>query len=169
MANVTDDPVIHQSLRSFDWAEDVDMTITPIPVAFVAPAACAPCNFSGLHSNNQNSWGSLSYHHHHSQPCTCNPFCSCKYMTNQGYNPTAPPPPPVPIQLVKTVRHPHGIVPSKPVIKTISPASIPHMHPSTSTSSCEPISAVHLDSPLRPTCALLLDWSGDPLLLARIL
>ena len=155
----------------FDWAEDVDATVTPIPVAFVAPATRAPRDFSGLRSNNRNPWGSLSRRHHRSQPRTCNPFYSCKYMTNQGYNPATPPPPPAPIQLVETVRHPHGIAPTKPVIKTISPASTPHMHPSTSTSSCEPISAVHSDSPLRSTCALSLDWSRDPLLagLARIL
>jgi hypothetical protein len=164
------DDVMYLARSSFDWAEDVNATVTSTHIAFVTPAARAPRDFSVLRSNTRNPWGSLSRRHHRSQPRTCNPFYSCKYMTNQGYNPAAPPPPPAPIQLVETVRHPHRIAPTKPVIKAIgsSPTSIPPTHP---TSSCEPISAVRSDSASWPSCAFSLDWSGDPLLagLTRIL
>jgi hypothetical protein len=154
---------------SFDWAEDVDATVTPTPITLVTPAARAPRDFSVLRSSKRNPWGSLSRRHHRSQTRTCKSFYSCKYTTNHAYNYATPPtlPSPAPIQLVETIRHPHGIAPTKPVIKTIasSPTSIPPMHPSMSTSSCEPISAP------QSSCAFLLDWSGDPLLagLARIL
>jgi hypothetical protein len=171
-ANTTNGPVIHQSPKSFDWAEDISATVTPTPVALVAPAAHAPGDFSALCSNNRNPWGSLSCLHHHYQPCTRNPCYSCQYNTNYLHKPTPPLLPPALIQLVETIQHPHGIAPMKPVIKTIasSPTNIPP-HPSMSTSLCEPISAVHLDLASWLSCAFSLDWSGDPLLagLARIL
>jgi hypothetical protein len=159
---------------SFDWAEDIDTTVTPTPIALVARA---PRDFSVLRSRNRNPWGSLSRRHRRSQPCTQRSFYSCIYNTDYPHKPTAPSPltpplPPAPVQLVETIRHPHGIAPMKPVIKTTaSPTSIPPVHPSMSTSSCKPISTVHPDSPSRSSCAFLLDWSGDPLLvgLARIL
>jgi hypothetical protein len=133
---------------SFNWANKVNAIV--IPVALVAPTACAPHNFLALHSNTWNLWGSLSQSHHHSQMCTCKSFYSCKYMTNHAYNHATSPLPLVPIQLVKTVWHPHGIVSKKPVIKTtaLSSASIPPMHPSGSTFLCQPISTVHSDSAL---------------------
>ena len=172
----------------FDWATDVDktvgaITVAPVtlPVALVdhvyaehvtfTPMSRAPRDFLALRSSTWNPWGSLSRPHHRSQPRICNSFNSRIYNTNYASKPAMPSSAPAPVQLVETVRHPQGIAPMKPVIKTISPASIPHMHPSPSTSSCEPISAIHSDSPLQSTCALLLDWSRDPLLagLARIL
>jgi hypothetical protein len=177
-ANTASDDTTYLAPSSFDWAEDVNTTGTPTPIALVTPAARAPRDFSALRSSTQNPWGSLSRRHRRSQPCTRNSFYSCQYNTNYSRKPTAPPPPtlplqPAPIQLVETIRHPHGIAPTKPVIKTtaLSPAGIPPTHPSTSTSSREPIPAVHSDSPLQSTCAFSLDWSGDPLLagLARIL
>jgi len=157
---------------SFNWAEDVDATVTPIPVALVAPTAHARRDFSVLRSSNRNPWSSLSRRHRRFQPCTQKSFYSCRYNTNYAYKPTTPSSPPAPVQLVETVRHPCGIAPSKPVIRTTSPPmSTPIIHPSISTPSREPLSGVRLDSPLRPLGALLLDWSGDPLLagLARIL
>ena len=122
------------------------------------PMSCAPHDFLALCSSTQNTWGSLSQHHHRSQPYICNSFNSRIYNTNYAYKPAMPSSAPAPVQLVETVWHPQGIVPMKPVIKTISPTSIPHMHPFTSTFSCEPILAVHSDSPcsqLVPFC-----WIG---------
>ena len=153
---------------SFNWADEVEATV--VPIALVTPAAHAPHDFSVLRSNNWNPWGSLSCRHHCSQPCTRNSFYSCQYNTNCPHKPTAPSPPPMslpaPIQLVETVRHPHGIAPMKPVIKTTasSLANTPSVYPSTPTPLCT-------DSSLQHLCALSLDWSGDPLLagLARIL
>jgi hypothetical protein len=168
-ANTTDGSVIRQSPKSFDWAEDVSATVTPTPVTLVAPAARAPRDFSALRSSNRNPWGSLSRRHRRSQPCTQNSFYSCHYNTNYPHKP--PPLPPAPIQLVETIRHPHGIVPTKPIIKTSSAASTPILHSSISTQSREPLSAVRSDSSFRPSSAPSLDWNGDPLLagLARIL
>ena len=160
---------INKDSSSFDWAEDVDATVTPTPIALVAPAARAPHDFSALRSSTWNPWGSLSRRHHRSQPHICNSFHSCKYNTNYAYKPATPSPVPAPVQLVETVQHPCGIAPNKPIIGTISPSvSTPIIHPSISTPSREPL---HLDSPSRPLGALSLDWSGDPLLagLARIL
>ena len=170
-ANMTDGPIVHQSPKLFDWAEDASATVTPIPVALVAPAAHAPRDFSVLHLKNRNPWGSLSRRHRRSQPCTRNPFYSCQYNTNYLHKPTPPPLPPAPIQLVETIRHPHGIAPTKPVIKTSSAVSTPMLHPSMSTHSREPLSAVRSDLSLQPSYAPSLDWNGDPLLagLARIL
>ena len=78
-----------------------------------------------------------------------------------------------PIQLVETVQHPHGIAPTKPIIRTTpsTPVVMPPMHPSTPTPSCVLSSRVDLDSSLQHLHALSLDWSCDPLLasLARIL
>ena len=100
MANAMDNPVIHQSLKLFNWAEDVSTTVTSTPVTLVAPAACAPHDFSVLGSNNWNLWGCLSHCHHHSQPCTQNSFYSCQYNTNYPHKPTPLPLPLAPIQPV---------------------------------------------------------------------
>ena len=155
----------------FDWAEDVDATVTPTPITLVTPAVRAPHDFSVLRSSNRNPWGSLSRRHRRSQPCTRNSFYSCQYNTNYAHKPTPPPLPLAPIQLVETIRHPHGIAPTKPVIKTSSAVSTPMLHSSISTHLREPLSAVRSDSSLRPSYTPSLDWSGDPLLagLARIL
>jgi len=156
---------------SFDWAEDVDATVTPTPITLVTPAVRAPRDFSVLRSSNRNPWGSLSRRHRRSQPCTRNSFYSCQYNTNYAHKPTPPPLPLAPIQLVETIRHPHGIAPTKPVIKTSSAVSTPMLHSSISTHLREPLSAVRSDSSLWPSYTPSLDWSGDPLLagLARIL
>ena len=165
------DDVTYLARSSFDWAEDVDMTIKPTPITLVTPAARAPRDFSVLRSSNRNPWGSLSHRHRRSQPCTRNSFHSCQYNTNYTHKPTPPPLPLAPIQLVETIRHPHGIAPTKPVIKTSSAVSTPMLHSSISTHSREPLLAVRSDSSLRPSYTPSLDWSGDPLLagLARIL
>ena len=97
-ANTTDGPVIRQSPKLFDWAEDGSATVTPTPVALVAPAARALRDFSALRSKNRNPWGSLSRRHRRSQPCTRNPFYSCQYNTNYLHKPTPPLLPPAPIQ-----------------------------------------------------------------------
>ena len=88
---------------SFNWAEDINMTITPTPVALVAPATCAPCDFSVLHSSTWNPWGSLNQHHHRFQPCICNSSNSGKYNTNYAFKPTEPSPASAPVQLIKTI------------------------------------------------------------------
>ena len=156
----------------FDWADDVDATVAPTPIALVAPVTRIPRDFTVLCLSNRNPWSSLSQHHHCSQPRICNSFDFYKYNTNYAYKPATPSPAPAPVQLIETVQNPCGIVPTKPVIRTMSPStSTPIIHPSSSTPSCEPLSGVCLDSTLQPLGALLLDWSGDPLLagLARIL
>jgi len=165
------DDVTYLARSSFDWAEDVDATVTPTPIALVAPAAHAPRDFSVLRSNNRNPWGSLSRRHHRSQPRICNSFNSRKYNTNYAYKPTTPSSAPAPVHLVETIRHPCGIAPTKPVIRTSSAVSTPILHSSMSTHSCEPLSAVRSDSSLWPSYTPSFDWSGDPLLagLARIL
>ena len=165
------DDVTYLARSSFDWAEDVDATITPTPITLITLAVRAPRDFSVLRSSNRNPWGSLSRRHRRSQPCTRNSFYSCQYNTNYAHKPTPPPLPLAPIQLVETIRHPHGIAPTKPVIKTSSAVSTPMLHSSISTHSHEPLSAVRSDSSLRPSYTPSLDWSGDPLLagLARIL
>jgi hypothetical protein len=166
------DDVTCPAPSSFNWAEDVDATVTPIPITLVTPAAHAPCDFSVLHSSNRNPWGNLSRHHCRFQPCKQNSFYSCWYNTNYTYKPAMPSSLPAPIQLMKTIQHPCGIVPTKPIIRTISPStSTPIIHPSISTPSCKPLSGVHSNSSSQPLGALLLDWSGDPLLagFARIL
>ena len=169
--NTTGDDVTCPAPSSFDWAEDVDATVTPTPIALVAPATHAPRDFSVLRSNNRNPCGSLSRRHHRSQPRICNSFNSRKYNTNYAYKPTTPSSAPAPVHLVETIRHPCGIAPTKPVIRTSSAVSTPILHSSMSTHSCEPLSAVRSDSSLWPSYTPSLDWSGDPLLagLARIL
>jgi hypothetical protein len=169
----------------FDWATDVDGAVPIAPIILVdhgrtehiitlVPMSHVPHDFSALRSSTQNLWASLRHRHRRSHPCACNICNSFKYVTYiqaPRYS-TSSPPAPAPIQLVETIRHPCGIAPTKPVIRTISPsASTPIIHPSISTPSREPLSGVHLDSPSWPLGALLLDWSGDPFLagLARIL
>jgi hypothetical protein len=173
----------------FDWATDVDETVGAVTVAPVAlpvalvdhvytkhitftPMSRAPRDFSALRSSTRNPWGSLSRRHHRSQPRICNSLNFYKYNTNYAYKSAMPSPVPAPVQLIETVRHPCGIVPTKPIIRTVSPAaSTTIIHPSISAPSRGPLPGVRLDPPSRPSGALLLDWSGDPLLagLARIL
>jgi hypothetical protein len=156
----------------FDWAEDINATITPTPITLVTPAARTPCNFSVLHSSNWNPWGSLSHHHHHSHPPMHIVFHSCEYPTKSYHHkPPAPSPsssplPPVPVQLVETIQHPCGIAPAKHIVKmtTSVPATSP-AHPSIHTplymlTSC----CTHLDFVSKLLKAHSLDWSGDPFL-----
>jgi hypothetical protein len=83
--NTTGDNTTCLAPSLFDWAEDVDATVSPNPIALVAPAARTPRNFSSLRSSTRNPWGSLSRRHRRSQPCTRNSFYSCKYNTNYPY------------------------------------------------------------------------------------
>jgi hypothetical protein len=164
--------VTYLARSSFNWAEDVDGTVTLTPIALIAPVARIPRDFTVLRSSNRNPWGSLSRCHHRSQPRICNSFNFYKYNTNYAYESATPSPAPAPVQLVETIRHPCGIAPTKPVIRTVSPAaSTTIIHPSISAPSREPLPDVRLDPPSWPSGALSLDWSGDPLLagLARIL
>jgi hypothetical protein len=164
-----------------DWATDVDGAVPFAPIMLVnhgriehiitlAPTSHVPCDFSALHSSTRNPWASLRHCHHCSHPCIHIPFNACKYTIKHK---TPAPPSPVPIQHVETVRHPHRIGPTKPVIKKTSSASAvaPSAHSYSPTPLCALSSCVDLDSSLQHLSALSLDWSGDPLLagLARIL
>jgi len=165
----------------FDWATDVDEAVGAVTVAPVAlvdhvyaehvvtftPMSRAPRDFSALRSSTRNPWASLKHRHRRSHPRVRVPFNSC--MNHKTSAPSLP----IPIQLVETFRHPHGIAPTKPVIRTTpsTPVVMPPVHPSTPTPSCTPSSRADLDSSLQRLQALSLDWSGDALLagLARIL
>jgi hypothetical protein len=103
MTNTTGDEEMCLAPSSFDWAEDVDVTVTPTPIALITPAARTSRNFSALRSSTWNPWGSLSRCHHRSQLRICNSFHSCKYNTNYAYKPATPSPVPAPVQLVETV------------------------------------------------------------------
>ena len=117
---------------SINWAEDVETTIPNTPTH-------PPQDLSALHSGTQNPWGTLScrHHcHHRSQPPhnTSTPN-SAKWATWNSarhpyrcFYPLHPPSPrfdplpnPAPIYVVETVRHPQGIAPTKPVVRTTSP------------------------------------------------
>ena len=137
---------------SFDWALDVETAIVPTTIPSTTPAVCAPRDFS----ENRNPWGSLSRHHHHHHhqqsphdppaisPTTRTPWnetCHCHHHFHPSHhrhrshphiltwrNPA--PSQPAPVQFVETVRHPKGIAPTKPVIRTTCPIRL--------------VSAVHL-------------------------
>jgi len=160
--DTTGDDVTCPAPSLFDWAEDVDATVTTHPHCTCCTSRSRTRDFSVLRSNNRNPWGSLSRRHHRSQPRICNSFNSRKYNTNYAYKPTTPSSAPAPVHLVETIRHPCGIAPTKPVIRTSSAVSTPILHSSMSTHSCEPLSTVRSDSSLWPSYTPSLDWSGDP-------
>lgn len=58
--DTTGDNMRYPEPSTFDWADDVDATVTSIPVALVSPVARTPRDFSGLRSSTRNPWGSLS-------------------------------------------------------------------------------------------------------------
>jgi hypothetical protein len=110
----------------FDWATNVDETVGAVSIAPVTlvnhchtehivtlvPTSHAPRDFLALHSSMRNPWASLRHRHRRSHPRVRIPFNSCKDTMNHK---TSAPSLPIPIQLVETVWHPHGIAPTKPV------------------------------------------------------
>ena len=106
------------------------------PVVPTPPVANGPRDLSALRSGTRNPWGSLSrrqHRHRRSQSprepstpssATRTPWNSDSHRRRRFYSPHPPPPRfahPAPIHIVETVRHPQGIAPTKPVIRTTSP------------------------------------------------
>ena len=122
-----------------------------------------PRDLSALCSGTGNPWGSLSHRHHRHHrfqsprdPSTPN---STKRTTwnsahhpYQRFYPLHPPSPcfdplpnPTPIYVIKTVRHPQGIAPTKPVVRTTSP-----VHHNAPRAPVRPISASHFSQMVTP-------------------
>ena len=90
-----------------------------------APAAVvhAPRDLSGLRSDAPNPWGTLRRRHYHRHSCTRWQFGSAKrehftqsYPAN-NVHPISKSTPSDSFRVFKTVKHPHGIGPNKPVIR----------------------------------------------------
>jgi hypothetical protein len=124
--------------KPFDWAEDVEATVKPTPIAFVTPANRAPQDLSALSSGVQNPWASLHFRHHRSYP------------RRFQVPPIAPQPPPLASsRVIETVRHPSGIAPSKPVVHTTSPVRQTMQHiPILSMQPATPITHIMPPNPI---------------------
>jgi hypothetical protein len=129
-----------------DWAEDVEATIEPTPIASVVPAAEAPRDFSALRSGTRNPWASLNHRRRRSCPQPQH-FTRQSFPPRQHDNYVQSQPTPqsshIPSPVVETIRHPRGISPAKPVVKTTSPVhsvtSTPFMSPSPSIPPTHPV------------------------------
>jgi hypothetical protein len=125
-----------------------------------APTAIVhgPRDLSVLRSDTRNPWGSLRCRHNGRYARVPRQFARQKqyppiYPANTHLHTTPTPKPPTPahINIFETVRHPHGIGPTKPVIRT--PVSLtgdtlaPHSQPRTA----QPLSPALPPLPARPT------------------
>ena len=85
---------------------------TPITITFIRPTVCTLHDFSGLCLGKQNSWGSLSWHHHHYHTYIWTPCDLFRYpIYIQAHKIPVPPvlsvPPPLaPVQLIETLSGP---------------------------------------------------------------
>jgi hypothetical protein len=107
---------------TFNWADEVETT-TLNPIASVTVATRAPRDFSALRSGVRNPWSSLNHRHRRSHPHQPRPRTSQPHYVYPSNSPTLNlhVPTPALVQVIETVRHPHGIAPSRPIIRTTSP------------------------------------------------
>jgi hypothetical protein len=125
----------------FNWADEVETIINPTPASSITPIVKIPRDFSTLCSGVRNPWSSLNNRCRRSLPFKPRPHMNqphpaCFPVTNHH----ASTPLPVPVQTIETVRHPHGIAPSRPIIRTTSP--VHHTSPTT-TSVTHPTPLAH--------------------------
>ena len=124
------------------------------PVVPTPPVAYGPRDLSALCSGTRNPWGTLSrrHHRHRRSQSPCDPstpnsttratWNGSRHPHRRFYRPPPrfdPLPNPTPTYVVETVRHPQGIAPTKPVIRTMSP--VRHNAP---RAPVRLVSAIHL-------------------------
>jgi hypothetical protein len=129
-----------------------------------------PCDLSTLRLDAPNPWRSL--HHHHSGHYAHAPR---QFTRQRQYSPVHPantylhtittpkPPTPAPVHIFETVRHPHGIGPTKPVIRVpaqIEMATSTYFAPSDRVivKSAPPS---HPAVPIQCHCGQLVPFSGN--------
>ena len=130
------------------------------PVVPTPPAAYGPRDLSALCSGTRNPWGTLSRrhhrHHHRQSPRDPSDISSATrtpwnedHRHHHHIHPSPPPPRfaySTPIHVVETVRHPQGISPTKPVIRTTSP-----VRHDASRAPVRLVSDIHLPQTVIPT------------------
>jgi len=128
------DPTYSTTL-SFNWADDVDASIIPIGIMHHKPApttnvnasvnpfpaahAHVPRDLSVLCSGVANPWATLRRHHRSQKPHhpVRQKHHSFKYPANISIHTPFKPKPSPPLGVFETIRHPHGIRPTKLVIR----------------------------------------------------
>jgi hypothetical protein len=118
----------------------------------------APRDLSALRSDTRNPWGSLRRRqsgHYARVPrqFTCRRQYPPIYPADTYLHttPTPKPPTPAPINIFETVRHPHGIGPTKPVIRTPVLLTGDMLAPRSQPRTTQPSSPVLPPLPAHPT------------------